>query len=113
MTWRKAIEKVLSEAPGAVHYSELTDKIISDSLRSNLGATPAATVSAFLTTQPRSRAKEINAHSKKLVVAYTYGAPRLLLQQSPRQRQSLRLQRRRKSNTRLYLPLECSGGETP
>jgi len=54
MTWRKAIEKVLSEAPGALHYSDLTDKIIGDSLRSNLGATPAATVSAFLTTAIKS-----------------------------------------------------------
>lgn len=50
MTWRKAIEKVLSEAPGAVHYKDLTEKIISDGLRSSLGATPARTVSAHLTT---------------------------------------------------------------
>jgi hypothetical protein len=50
MTWRKAIERVLSEAQGAVHYKDLTDKIIADGLRSNLGATPAATVSAHLTT---------------------------------------------------------------
>ena len=28
LTWRKAIEKVLSEASGAVHYKDLTDKII-------------------------------------------------------------------------------------
>jgi len=49
-TWRKAIEKVLSEASGAVHYRDITDKIIADSLRTNLGATPAATVSAHLTT---------------------------------------------------------------
>src|SRR6266567_3444068 len=50
MTWRKAIEKVLSEAPGAVNYKDLTDKIIADGLRSNLGATPTRTVSAQLTT---------------------------------------------------------------
>jgi len=48
LTWRKAIEKVLSEAPGAMHYNDLTDKIIKDGLRSNLGATPAATVNAQL-----------------------------------------------------------------
>lgn len=54
MTWRKAIEKVLSEATGAVHYRDLTDKIIADSLRSHLGATPAATVSAHLTTALKS-----------------------------------------------------------
>jgi hypothetical protein len=50
LTWRKAIEKVLSEASGAVHYKDLTDKIIEDGLRADLGATPAATVSAQLTT---------------------------------------------------------------
>lgn len=50
MTWRKAIEKILSEASGAVHYRDLTEKIIQDGLRQNLGATPADTVSAHLTT---------------------------------------------------------------
>lgn len=50
LTWRKAIEKVMSEASGAVHYKDLTDKIIEDGLRTDLGATPAATVSAHLTT---------------------------------------------------------------
>lgn len=48
LTWRKAIEKVLSEAPGAIHYKEITEKIIQDELRSSLGATPAATVVGFL-----------------------------------------------------------------
>lgn len=50
LTWRKAIEKVLGEAPGAMHYKDLTDKIIADGLRSSLGATPARSVNAELTT---------------------------------------------------------------
>jgi HB1, ASXL, restriction endonuclease HTH domain len=50
LTWRKAIEKVLSEAPGAMHYQKITEKIIQDGLRSNLGATPAATVAAAAST---------------------------------------------------------------
>lgn len=50
LTWRKAIEKVLSEAPGAMHYTDITKKIIQEGLRSSLGATPDATVSAVLTT---------------------------------------------------------------
>lgn len=50
LTWRKAIEKVLSEAPGAMHYRDITDKIIEQGLRSSLGATPAASVSYELTT---------------------------------------------------------------
>jgi hypothetical protein len=48
LTWRKAIEKVLSEASGAMHYRDLTEKIIEEGLRSTLGATPAASVSAEL-----------------------------------------------------------------
>jgi HB1, ASXL, restriction endonuclease HTH domain len=48
LTWRKAIEAVLSSAPGAMHYKDITDKIIKDGLRSSLGATPAATVGAEL-----------------------------------------------------------------
>lgn len=50
LTWRRAIEKVLSEASGAMHYRDLTDKIIESGLRIELGATPASTVSAHLTT---------------------------------------------------------------
>lgn len=50
LTWRKAIEKVLSEAPGAMHYKDITEKIIEDELRTSLGATPAATVSMNLST---------------------------------------------------------------
>lgn len=50
LTWRQAIEKVLSDAPGAMHYKDLTDKIIEDRLRSSLGATPAASVSVELNT---------------------------------------------------------------
>jgi hypothetical protein len=50
LTWRKAIEKVLSEAPGAMHYKDITERIIQAGLRSSLGATPAATVYTQLLT---------------------------------------------------------------
>lgn len=50
LTWRKAIEKVLSATPSAVHYKDITEKIITTGFRVSLGATPAATVSAHLTT---------------------------------------------------------------
>ena len=46
LTWRKAIEKVLSESPSLLHYNEITERIISEGLRTSLGATPAATVIA-------------------------------------------------------------------
>jgi len=46
LTWRQAIDKVLAASPVPLHYNEITEKIISDQLRTNLGATPAATVNA-------------------------------------------------------------------
>jgi hypothetical protein len=50
LTWRKAIEKVLQNANGAMHYKDIAEKIVSEGLRQNVGATPPATVSANLTT---------------------------------------------------------------
>jgi len=50
LTWKKAIEKVLREADGAMTYKDIADRIITDGLRQNVGATPSATVSANLTT---------------------------------------------------------------
>jgi hypothetical protein len=50
LTWRRAIEKVLSEAPGAMHYQKITEKIIQDRLRTNLGATPASSVVSVAVT---------------------------------------------------------------
>jgi len=48
LTWRRAIDKVLMEAATPLHYNEITERIIADGLRKNLGATPAATVNAQL-----------------------------------------------------------------
>lgn len=46
MKWRKAIDKVLASSATPLHYNEITERIISEGLRKNLGATPAATVNA-------------------------------------------------------------------
>ena len=46
LTWRKAIDKVLGASTTPLHYSEITERIISEGLRQNLGATPSATVGA-------------------------------------------------------------------
>lgn len=46
LTWKKAIDKVLAESSQPLHYKEITEKIISDGLRTKVGATPAATVNA-------------------------------------------------------------------
>ena len=50
LTWREAIEKVLQSTDGAMHYKDIAEKIVSEGLRQNVGATPPATVSANLTT---------------------------------------------------------------
>lgn len=49
-TWRDAIDAVLSASPTALHYQEITERIISQGLRTSLGATPAATVNAQIST---------------------------------------------------------------
>jgi hypothetical protein len=49
MTWRKAIDKVLGSSPTPLHYNQITERIISEGLRKNLGATPASTVNAQIT----------------------------------------------------------------
>lgn len=50
MTWRKAIDKVLASSPTALHYHEITERIIASGYRASLGATPAATVNAQISS---------------------------------------------------------------
>jgi hypothetical protein len=49
MTWREAIETVLRDAAGSMHYKDIADEIVSRGLRQKVGATPAATVISHLT----------------------------------------------------------------
>lgn len=42
--------KVLQEEGAAMHYTEISERIVSEGLRVNVGATPASTVSATITT---------------------------------------------------------------
>lgn len=46
LTWRKAIDKVLGASDVPLRYNDISEKIIADGLRQNIGATPAATVNA-------------------------------------------------------------------
>ncbi len=50
VSWRKAIERVLHEAGTSMHYKDIAEQIVVRGLRRSIGATPAATVSANLTT---------------------------------------------------------------
>ena len=58
MTWRKAIDKVLGESTKPLHYNEITERMISDGLRKNLGATPAATVNAQISSSIKHDAEK-------------------------------------------------------
>jgi hypothetical protein len=48
MTWRKAIDTVLASTTTPLHYEEITKRIVAQSLRASLGATPASTVNATI-----------------------------------------------------------------
>jgi len=50
MTWREAIVKVLSESQEALHYSEISDRILSQGYYRTEGATPADTVNAQISS---------------------------------------------------------------
>jgi hypothetical protein len=48
LTWDDAILTVLRTAEGALHYTEIAERIAQKKLRKKIGATPAATVAAML-----------------------------------------------------------------
>ncbi len=52
-TWIEAIKKVLTMASIPLHYNEITEKIISEGLCKNLGATPSNTVNRYITSSIR------------------------------------------------------------
>lgn len=54
LTWRKAIDKVLAASDGPMHYKDIAQQIISEGLRSNLGATPAGTVGVQISASIRT-----------------------------------------------------------
>ncbi len=53
--WKAAIINVLRSKGEAMHYTDITQAIISDGLRTKLGATPASTVSSVITTSIASQ----------------------------------------------------------
>lgn len=50
MSWREAIQKVLSEAEGPLHYAEISEQILSRGYYKTDGATPSATVNAQISS---------------------------------------------------------------
>jgi hypothetical protein len=57
MPWRKAMVKALQDSGTPMHYAEIAQAIIDKEYRINVGATPAATVSANLSASIRKDAK--------------------------------------------------------
>jgi len=55
LTWPEAIKKVLASSPTPLHYKDITERIIAQSLRSSLGATPAATVNAQISNSVKQK----------------------------------------------------------
>lgn len=53
MPWLEAIHTVLTKADGAVGCADIAERIIEKGLRQNVGATPAQTVAAILSTSVR------------------------------------------------------------
>jgi hypothetical protein len=58
MPWEDAIKLVLSEVDGGLHYADVAERIASKGLRQALGATPASTVSSYLTSSLRELGDE-------------------------------------------------------
>ena len=50
MPWNEAIIKVLKESDSAMRYTDIAEKVVEDKLRESVGATPAATVNAYITS---------------------------------------------------------------
>jgi hypothetical protein len=50
LPWRKAIDRVLTTSPTPLHYNEISERIIAGGLRLSVGATPAATISAHISS---------------------------------------------------------------
>lgn len=53
LPWEDAIQRVLADADGALHYTEIAERIVSQGLRHSVGATPAATVASHLSSSLR------------------------------------------------------------
>jgi len=57
-SWREAILEVLSSSPEAMHYADIAEAIAERELRSEFGATPAATVNSIISTSIQSEGED-------------------------------------------------------
>lgn len=57
LSWRDAIVQVLQANAEPMHYTDIAEAIAEQELRTELGATPAATVNSIITTSMKSEAE--------------------------------------------------------
>ena len=50
MSWKDAVKKVLEDAGKPLHYTDITDRILDQGLKTKFGATPALTVNSTIST---------------------------------------------------------------
>lgn len=60
MNWKDAIEQVLQDAGEAMHYADIAEEVVEQSLRESVGATPSNTVNSVITT-------DLNANGKNSI----------------------------------------------
>lgn len=85
LTWRKAIERVLSASATPMHYNEISEQIIAAGLRQSLGATPAATISAQISSSiKKDGAASPYTRVGKGIYTLTKGHGQPTLQQKPK-----------------------------
>ena len=58
MSWLEAISNVLAESDAPLHYSEISEKILSQGYYKTDGATPAATVNAQISSSIKHTGEE-------------------------------------------------------
>lgn len=58
LSWRKAIIKVLEGTKEPLHYTQIAEEVAEQGLRKKLGATPAASVAAELSTSLKKEGEE-------------------------------------------------------
>ncbi|MDD2770526.1 MAG: HTH domain-containing protein [Methylococcus sp.] len=58
ISWREAIEKVLREVDQPLHYSEISEQVLSRGYYTTDGATPAATVNSQITSSIRNEGEK-------------------------------------------------------
>lgn len=58
LTWSEAIKKVLEKSSVPLHYTEITDLIISEGFKKKIGATPASSVSSTITQSIKNQGEK-------------------------------------------------------